>query len=163
VAAKIDELSGDHVVALHDRRATRPDGRASRANLDHLVVAAAGVWVVDAKAYSGTLNVRREGGVFTPRVEKLFIAGRDRSSLVDGIEAQVDLVRVAVASVGADIPVRGMLCFIGTELPLLCRSVREIALVGRRGLSRMLKEPGAFSARDRADIGQFLAQRFPPA
>jgi hypothetical protein len=43
VASKLDELSGEHVVALHDRRMRRPDGTLSRANIDHLAVTAAGV------------------------------------------------------------------------------------------------------------------------
>lgn len=43
VASKLDELAGEDVVALHDRRMRRPDGTLSRANIDHLAVTAAGV------------------------------------------------------------------------------------------------------------------------
>ncbi len=37
VAAKLDELAGEHLIALHDRARLRPDGKLSRANFDHLV------------------------------------------------------------------------------------------------------------------------------
>ena len=67
----------------------RPDGRPSRANIDHLVVAASGVWVVDAKTHTGTLEVRRSGGLFSPRVEALYIRGRDQTKLVHGLLGQV--------------------------------------------------------------------------
>jgi hypothetical protein len=58
-------------------------GRPTRANIDHIAVAATGVWVIDAKTHRGALQVRRSGGLFTPRVEKLYIAGRDKTSLLD--------------------------------------------------------------------------------
>jgi hypothetical protein len=71
-------LAGEHVVALHDRRMRRPDGTLSRANIDHLAVTAAGDWVIDAKTHQGALEVRRSGGLFSPRIESLYINGRDQ-------------------------------------------------------------------------------------
>jgi Nuclease-related domain len=70
---QLEELAGEHVVALHDRRMRRPDGTPSRANIDHLAVTAAGVWVIDAKTHRGALEVRRLGGLFSPRIESLYI------------------------------------------------------------------------------------------
>jgi hypothetical protein len=43
MGAKLDELEGQHVATLHDRSMLRPDGRRSRANIDHIAVAASGV------------------------------------------------------------------------------------------------------------------------
>jgi hypothetical protein len=164
VAAKIDELAGEHLVALHDRRMLRPDGRPSRANIDHLVVTADGVWIVDAKTHQGTLEVRRSGGLFSPRVERLFIGGRDKSSLLDGLSGQIDAVRTVLAAVSADVPVRGALCFVGTELPWFgSSSISGIPLVGRRGLAKLLKLPGDLAPDDRAALAAYLEGRFIPA
>ncbi|MCU1678960.1 MAG: hypothetical protein JWM93_3718 [Frankiales bacterium] len=163
VAAKLDELAGQHLVALHDRRMLRPDGRPSRANIDHLAVCASGVWVVDAKTHKGELQVCRSGGLFGPRVEKLFIAGRDKTSLLDGLAWQVEVVRGVLLGVGADVPVRGALCFVGTELPWFGASIGGVPLVGRRGLAKLLKAAGDFDVADRAALAEYLDRRFVPA
>jgi hypothetical protein len=163
VAAKLDELSSDHAIALHDRRMLRPDGRASKANIDHLVVTPAGVWVVDAKTHQGTLEVRRTGGLFSPRVEKLFINGRDKSGLLDGLRKQVDAVRETLTSADAAIPVRGALCFVGTELPWFGETIAGVPLVGRRGLVKLMKQPGTLGSDEREAIAQYLDHRFVPA
>ncbi len=163
VAAKLDELSGSHLVLLHDRRMLRLDGRASRANIDHLAVAASGVWVVDAKTHRGTLEVRRAGGLFSPRVERLYIGGRDKSALLDGLRVQVEAVTAALADVGATVPVRGALCFVGTELPWFGENIGGVPLVGRRGLAKLLEQPGELAADERDAIGHYLDRRFVPA
>jgi hypothetical protein len=80
------------------------------------------------------LEVRRSGGLFSPRVERLFIGGRDKTSLLDGLAGQVDAVRAVLAAVSADVPVRGALCFVGTELPWFgSSSIAGIPLVGVAG------------------------------
>lgn len=163
VAAKLDELAGKHLIALHDRKMLRPDGRASRANIDHLAVTANGVWVVDAKTHHGALQVRRSGGLFSPRVQKLYIAGRDQTSLLDGLARQVEAVRGVLDEVDADIPVRGALCFVGTELPWTAASIGAIPLVGRRGLAKLMMQTGDLGVDDRVAIAAYLDRRFVPA
>jgi hypothetical protein len=163
VAAKLDELSGEHVIALHDRVMLRPGGRRSLANIDHIAIAATGVWVIDAKTHRGALRVRRSGGLFSPRVEKLYIAGRDKTSLLEGLDRQVDAVTSQLSTVGATVAVRGALCFVGTELPSFGETIRGVPLVGRRGLAKLLKQPGDLAGDDREAIAKFLTERFPSA
>lgn len=163
VGATLDELRGQHVAVLHDRALRNESGRKSRANIDHIAVAASGVWVVDAKTHQGALEVRRSGGVFSPRVERLFIGGRDRTKLIDGLANQVVAVGAELLAVGADVPVRGALCFVGTELPWFGSSIDGVPLVGRRGLTKLLKAPGSLAPADREAIAAFLGTRFPPA
>ncbi len=163
VAAKLEELTGRYVAALHDRAPVRPDGRASRANIDHLVVSATGVWVVDAKTHQGRLEVRRSGGVFSPRVEKLYIGGRDKTSLLDRLAKQVHAVREVLQQVDAAVAVQGALCFVGTELPWFDESIQGVPLVGRRGLAKLLKRPDDLGPEDREAVVAFLASRFPAA
>jgi hypothetical protein len=61
---------GDEFVVLHDRRIP-----GSRANIDHIAVGPAGIFTVDAKQYSGKLEVRARG-------RELWIKGRNRSKLL---------------------------------------------------------------------------------
>ena len=164
VASKLDELTGEDVVSLHDRRMRRPDGTLSRANIDHLAVAASGVWVIDAKTHQGALEVRRSGGLFSPRIESLHINGRDRTPLVHGLLKQVAAVRAELETVHADVPVRGALCFVGTELPWFgSSSIVDVPLVGRRGLARLLRSPGGLLPAERDAVAAFLGERFPRA
>jgi hypothetical protein len=163
VAAKLDELAGEHVTAFHDRVLLRPDGRRSRANIDHIAIAAGGVWVIDAKTHHGALQVRRSGGLLTPRVEKLYIAGRDKTSLLDGLARQVEAVSSRLSMVSTTVPVRGMLCFVGTRLPWFGETIRGVPLVGRRGLAKLLKRPGDLTDDDREAVADFLAGHFPGA
>ncbi|MCU1693721.1 MAG: hypothetical protein JWM64_2812 [Frankiales bacterium] len=164
VAQRLDALAEEDVVALHDRRMRRPDGKLSRANIDHLAVTPAGVWVIDAKTHQGALEVRRSGGLFGPRVEALYINGRNRTALVHGLLEQVAAIRRELAAVEADVEVRGALCFVGTELPWFgSSSIIDVPLVGRRGLAKLLRAPGDLDATVRETVGTFLDQRFPPA
>jgi hypothetical protein len=163
VAARLDELAGPDLIALHDRRMVRPDGTATRANIDHLAITAAGVWVIDAKTHRGQLEVRRSGGLFSPRVERLFINGRDQSKLLVGLQGQVDAVSEALCEVDAFVPVRGILCFVGTELPWFSESIAGVPLVGRKKLKKVVQQPGDLSSEDREAIADYLDRRFVPA
>jgi hypothetical protein len=89
---------------------------------------------------------------------------RDNSSLLDGLAGQVDAVRTVLAAVSADVLVRGALCFVGTELPWFgTSSIAGIPLVGRRGLAKLLKQPGDLAPDDRAALAAYLEVRFIPA
>lgn len=107
VAEVLAGVSGIEV--LHDRLVPR-----SRANIDHIVVGPAGVFVIDAKKYKGVIEVRNVGGLF--RVDqRLYVDGRDRSKLVEGVLGQIEVVRVVLGEEFADVPIRGVLCFVGCE------------------------------------------------
>jgi hypothetical protein len=94
------------VLMIHDRRMPN-----SRANIDHIAVAASGVYVIDAKRYHGKIEVLNP--LFG--APKLKIAGRDRTKLVDGLAKQVAAVQVALSAVAPEVPVRGCLCFLAPE------------------------------------------------
>lgn len=98
---------------LHDRRI-----RGTRANIDHIAVGPAGVWVIDAKRYVNQRPVLRvEGGCIRPRVESLRIGGRDGTKLVEGMKSQVE--RVTRTLDDPTIPVTGVLCFLDADWPLI--------------------------------------------
>ena len=109
VAARLHAAADRGVLALHDRRIP-----GSRANIDHIAVGPAGVYVIDAKRYENAqIRVRRVGGLFSPRRDELLVRGRVRNNLVAGVEKQVAVVRAALDAAGlGDVPVTGVLCFV---------------------------------------------------
>jgi hypothetical protein len=143
------------IPVLHDRRI-----RGSRANIDHIAIAASGVWVIDTKRYKGKLHVAKP--LFgTPTLR---IAGRDKSKLVEDLAKQVELVAAALSDMGAAVPVHGCLCFVYTELPMLgAPSIGGLRIFGRRGLARQLNAAGWVTPDAAAAVATGLAERFPPA
>jgi hypothetical protein len=106
---------GDAVIALHDRLIP-----GTRGNIDHLFVSPTGVWVVDTKAYKGKV-AKREVGPLWRRDNELFIGGRNRTALANGVRRQVDAVNAAMRSdetlLGTDI--HAALCLVESEWGLL--------------------------------------------
>ncbi len=106
---------------LHDRRIP-----GSRANIDHLVIGASGVWVIDAKEYAGTVRHVDVGG-FLRTDWRLKVGGRDRTKLAEGVRWQMGQVGAALDDLGlvGDPPARpsvwGVLCFVGADWGLLPR------------------------------------------
>lgn len=153
----LDACASDTVRLLHDRRIP-----GTRANIDHLAVTPAGVLVIDAKRYVGqrpALVV--EGGLFRPRVEKLRVGSRDQTKLVDGVLKQVELV---AGLVGDALPVRGCLCFIEADWPLIggAFTVRGVDVLWPKKLYPRLAAAGPFDASV-AEAHALLAAALPPA
>lgn len=148
----LDRRSCDSVRLLHDRRIPR-----SRANIDHLAVTASGVLVIDAKKYRGRPHLRVEGGLLRPRVERLFVGSRDCTKLVDGVLKQVDVVR---GILGVDVPVRGVLCFVEADWPLLggVFSTRGVQTLWPKRLYSQLQADGPLTVNAIADIHRQLAE-----
>ena len=148
------------VLALHDRRIP-----GKRANIDHIAVGPAGVFVIDAKKYKGaTIRVQRVGGLFSPRRDELLVRGRVRNALVEGVQGQVEVVRAALA--GGDfeeVAVTGVLCFLDADFPLRSRgmSANGVRLVGPRRLVEVTTAEGPLDADTRTAIAAHLARKLP--
>jgi Nuclease-related domain len=101
--------------ALHDRGV-----RGTRRNIDHVVVSAAGVFIVDAKHYRGRIEIRNRGWFFRPDL-RLYVGGRDRSQLARDMAWQVEAVAAALNAAGVDPlpPITPVLCFVDGEWPLV--------------------------------------------
>lgn len=82
-------------------------------------MAPAGVFVVDAKNYRGTIAIRNRGWFFGPD-QRLYVGRRDCSALSTGLIWQVEAVTAAMAAAGVDPlpPITPVLCFIDGEWPL---------------------------------------------
>jgi hypothetical protein len=153
----LDRIAGDTVRLLHDRRIPRSTG-----NIDHLAVAASGVYVVDAKKYRGRPQLRVDGGLVRPRVERLLVGSRDCSKLVDGVLKQVQVVRDQLSW---DIPVHGVLCFVEADWPLFGGSftARGVEALWPKRLYYKLQADGPLTAFAISEIHRYLAQVFPVA
>ena len=75
------ELTGGEVI-LTDRQVP-----GSPANIDHVVVAASGVWIIDAKKWEGKIEYK-PASLTSPKM-RLLVGGEDRTSKIEGIYSLV--------------------------------------------------------------------------
>jgi len=131
------------------------------------VIAPSGVYVIDAKNYTGRAQLSVTGGLFTPRVEKLMVGRRDCTKLVEGVLKQVDRVSELLArdGIGQEVPVRGMLCFVEGDWPLLGGSftIGGLEVLWPKRARKIITAPGALSDDRLRDLHRHLAAEFPPA
>jgi Nuclease-related domain len=151
---------GDTVTALHDRRVP-----GSRANIDHVVIGPAGVYVVDAKRYKNAkIAIRRTGGLFSAVREQLTVGGRDKTKLAADMQWQVDAVRavLAMSAEFAEVPIVAALCFIDAEFPLFgTLKIGGVRVRGPNGTAKLVAADGPFDAATRERLARHLAERLP--
>jgi hypothetical protein len=154
LGARLDSLASESIAILHDRRIP-----GSKANIDHIAVTTAGIWVIDAKRYKGRPQLRVEGGLLRPRVEKVLVGRRDCTRLVDGVLTQIELVREVVG----DLPVTGALCFVEADWPLVggAFATRGVHALWPKRLAKLLAE--AVGSVDVPATRDALALHFKPA
>ncbi len=155
-AASLQENLGDRVILLNDRRVPR-----TRGNIDHLVISSSGVWVVDAKNYTGLVKQRDVGGFF--RVDmRLYVGGRDRTKTVDGLAWQVAAVVAALGD--ADVPVYGAVCFTDAEWGFFAKPfiMKDVFISGPNALSRRIAEVPQLSTERIRTVAARLSEALPP-
>ena len=161
VANVLDRLAAKSIPALHDRRIPN-----RRSNIDHIAIGPAGVYVIDAKRYvRQRVEVRRFGGLFSPRRSELFVGGRRKMDLVNGLAPQEDAVLDALSEL--ELPtgyiVQPVLCFINADWSVLSGnlSVDGVPVVGPRGLKKLVRQMGPLDTQTRQQIHSHLAERLP--
>ncbi len=154
LGARLDSLVSESIAVLHDRRIP-----GSQANIDHIAITGQGIWVIDAKRYKGRPELKIEGGILRPRVEKVLVGRRDCTKLVDGVLKQVGLVRDVVG----DLPVTGFLCFVGADWPLIGGAfvTRGVEVLWPKRLAKLLTEQDG--SVDVPATREALAAHFKPA
>ncbi|HVM31193.1 MAG TPA: nuclease-related domain-containing protein [Candidatus Limnocylindrales bacterium] len=158
VGAMLDGLVGCR--ALHDRRVP-----GSPANIDHIVVAPSGIYVIDAKRYEGVVRVRDRGPLWRTDL-RLYVGGRDRSKMADGLRWQVErVVKIIAGSGTTPLPrVVGVLCFVGSSWPLF-RPPKEfegLRLESPRSLEKALRGMNDHGTLDVDHWLPVMATAFPP-
>lgn len=157
LAKALDGIEG--LVALHDRRVPH-----SRANIDHLVVAPAGVFVIDAKHYQGKIEIRNRGWFLRPD-HRLYVGRRDCSSLATGLGWQVEAVTAALTAAGVDPlpPVTPVLCFVDGEWPLFSPpdAYAGVRLEGTKSIRRLVGSPALLDQPTIERLARLLSRGLP--
>jgi hypothetical protein len=128
---------------LHDRRVPR-----SRANLDHVVVVPSGIWVVDAKAYSGEVKRKTVGGLLSAE-QRLYVGSRDCTKLLTSARKQLDVVANALGGGRAgDLPLRAAICFVGSQWGWFSKpfELHHVLVTWPDKLVERIREPGPLEA-----------------
>lgn len=157
LAAALGKVGRDDVVFLHDRRVPR-----TRGNIDHIVVAPSGVYVVDAKRYTGEVRVRDVAGLFSRPDRRLFLSGRDCSRLAKQLGWQLDAVRTALVT-REDLSVIPVLCFVDAEWPLLGvpDEFEGVRIERLRTLRTLVTSPGPLTTDEVIEVAVVLSHALP--
>jgi len=120
------------------------------------------VWVIDAKNYKGLVQRRDKGGFFKTDYH-LYVGGRDRAKIVDGLGWQIEAVRSAVGV--AEVPVHAALCFIEADWNLFAKPFQldGVWVTWAQKLAEMIAAPGPLTLEQVTDVADKLAVALPPA
>jgi hypothetical protein len=138
-------LTGDARV-LTDRQVP-----GTESNIDHIVIASSGVWIIDSKKWKGKIEYKADS--LASINTRLYVGGKDRTSKVESIYGLV----IPVAQVIEDrtIPIHPALVFIEGDwstasLPRFLMGkpyVHEgVYISPPRALIKIINEPGALNA-----------------
>lgn len=156
VAKVLADRLGDTAVLLHDRKVPR-----TRGNIDHLAIAASGVWIIDAKRYRGKVERRDVGGWFSSDL-RLFVGGRDRTKLIEGLGWQHDAVLAALD--GAEVPLHRALSFVDADWPLFFAKPLQfdgVWVSWPAKLAELIAQPGPLDDTGIEATARLLAERLP--
>ena len=155
VAAALAGLPG--IVALHDRAVP-----GTRANIDHLIVARAGVFVVDSKLQRGNIRVRQAMGESGPEM-RLYVGRRDRSNIADSLEWQMTAVEAALNRAGLhSVPTWPIACFVGRDWPSGLGRFRGVSLETERSLRELLFSSYELDGAAGHHVARVLSNALPP-
>jgi hypothetical protein len=163
VGRHLDALRAEGMAVLHDRRIP-----GAKANIDHIVISPAGVFVVDPKNYRGKVEQRDVGGFFRTDL-RLYVGGRDKTKLVKGMDRQVAAVRAVLSQnqKWSDVPVMPVLFFISPENWSLLnfRPLRfgETYVLWGRALGKLLRADAKIPSDAVVELERILAISFPSA
>ena len=163
LSRRLHEDLGDQAVILDDRQVPN-----SQANIDHVVVASSGVWVIDAKKWQGKIEYKNVGRSWEYKM-RLLVDGRDETKLTDEIYSQV----IPVAQILGDptIPINPALVFINGEwtnwatVRLLADKPYEhqrVLITAPKTLVKKILEPGPLDAGTVHRLGSQLSAVLKP-
>lgn len=157
-----DQVTADHII-LTDRRVP-----GTKSNIDHIVVASSGVWIIDTKNWKGRIEYKST----TPTgVDyRLYVDGKDRTAEVESMYSMV--IPVAQAIGDRSIPVKPALVFVDADwaLPALPRFLLNrpyqhlgVWLTLPKNLVKLINKSGPLGGATIHDLGQRLDRLFVPA
>lgn len=155
------EQLGSQAIVLDDRKALDSD-----ANIDHIVVAPSGVWVIDAKRWNGKIQFKNVGGWFGNNY-RLSVAGRDKTTDIEKIYSYV--IPVANLLANPSIPIYPALAFVDPDWRISLwrlasrRPYRHLRvwLTLPDALVAMIRRSGPLSPGEVISIGKLLDDELP--
>lgn len=156
LAAHLARELGDRAVFLHDRK-------VGRANIDHLIVASSGVWVVDAKNYTGRVEYRNVAGWLSRPDNRIYVGGRDKTKLAAGLEWQVTAVRRALGEL--DVAIHPALCFTSSDWGWFAKPFRHqgVLVTWASKLAELVAAPGDLGPEAIEQVATRLREKLKPA
>jgi len=147
---------GDRAVLLHDRKVPK-----TRGNIDHIAIAGSGVWVIDANTYKGKLERQIVGDFFNAQ-QRLYVGGRDRTKLINGLAWQFKTVRSALGD--EVVPIHAAICFIDAEWSFFAKPFQmgDVWVTWGKKLAEMIAAPGELGQEEVLRIANELAAALPP-
>ena len=157
-----NRLSKDAVI-LTDRQIPR-----TTANIDHIVVAPSGVWIIDTKTWKGRIEYKARSPLGVDN--RLYVGGKDRTSVVEAMYAMV--IPVAQAIGDRSVPVHPALVFIDGDwataaLPrfMMNRPFQHLNvwITPPKILAKMINDAGPLDLKTVQTLGAKLDRLFSPA
>ncbi len=142
----------------------------SDANVDHVVIASSGVWIVDSKKWAGEIRYRSPAFPSTDPKKLLTVGGTNRTSSI----AKIFRLVIPVAAIIADrsVPVNPAMAFIeptwGVREGLHFRRGKGpfnhegVLLAGGHGIIKAINEPGPLSSERVDELWRLLDAEMPP-
>lgn len=156
---RLNALADKSVVVLHDRRVPR-----SKANIDHIAIGPSGIYVIDAKKYTGRIEVAKKSWFGE---SLLWVGKRDCSKLADAMPRQAHVILEALKGLPeADgVVVTMVLAFVKGDWPLFGgpTTFRQVRIEGENSTCRLVSRPGPLTAEQIHLIAHRLHAKLPPA
>lgn len=154
----LDDLAEKYgFLSIHDRLIPR-----SKANIDHMAITSSGIFIVDAKNYEGTIEVRGRLEKYVGGNSQLWIGKRNRTNLIDGVNKQILAVEKVLEEGGIKFPVFGALAFYRArwDLPAFLRanSVNGV-LINSRGLEHIFEKLTPSETHQITEIAELLLSK----
>ena len=139
----------------------------TKSNIDHIVVAPSGVWIIDTKTWRGKIEYKSTSMFSTEK--RLYVGGKDRTSAV---EALFNLV-IPVAQLIGDktVPIKPALVFMNgdwsdasTARIVTSRPYQHLTVLisWPKAIWKKINEPGPLDATAVNRIGEHLEGNLPP-
>ena len=143
-------------LVLHDRLIPK-----SRANIDHIAITKSGIFVIDAKNYQGTIQIRDQSGFFSAPNPKLWVGKRNCMKLIDGMKHQVEVVKAVLSDHHIEMPVVGVLAFYladwGTYKFMRKQEVIDGVLINSKGIEPIVSKLGTHLPEELKMVSRLLA------
>jgi hypothetical protein len=155
LVAHLERVLGHRAVVLADRKVP-----GTRGNIDILAVAASGIWVIDAKNYTGKVEQRDVGGWRKTDLQ-LYVGGRNHTKAAGGLVWQVLAASTAVEA--TDIPISPVLCFTNSEWSLFAKPFQQdgVIVTWAKKLCEMIASGGPLDSAEVARVAALLARKLP--